>query len=111
MSRDCPTRRTFIELAAATMMLASPLTALADELVPTDEQLGMAEGEGPLESAANENESLDADSGGTVNVYRRYNKKSGDHRYTTPKKERDSLKRATIYRDRVALGIGKILVV
>ena len=92
MSKNYPTRRSFIGLAAATVMLTSPLAALADELAPADEQLGMMEGEEPLESAADEaEESLDANSGGTVNVYRLYNWRTSEHLYTTSRNEYEDL--------------------
>lgn len=93
MNGNYPTRRTFIELAAATMMLASPLPALADELAPADEQLGLAEGEEPLEYAADEAEPLEANSGGTVNVYRLFNRRTSEHLYTTSYGEYGSLPR------------------
>ena len=72
-----------VALLASLLLVLCPPQAYAEEALPTDE---------PLEAAVTEEaESLDANSGGTVNVYRLYNRKTSEHLYTTNKAEYDSL--------------------
>ena len=76
-------RRLIADLLLAFLLVPLlSIPALAEEAEPTDE---------PLEAVADESDPLEVNSGGTVNVYRLYNRKTSEHLYTTSKKEYDTL--------------------
>ena len=71
-------------LLLAFLLVLAPVSVLADEAEPADD---------PLEAVTIEGEAdpLDANSGGTVNVYRLYNWRTSEHLYTTSFKEYNTL--------------------
>ena len=102
-------RRIAVALAFVLILVAAPAPAIADEALPEEpleaqieeKQAEPAEAvedealpeEAPLGAAADEADPLDANSGGTVNVYRLFNRKTSEHLYTTSYGEYGSLPR------------------
>ena len=78
-------RRIAVALAFVLMLVVFPAPAFADEALPEE----------PLESAADEAGPLEANSGGTVSVYRLFNRRTSEHLYTTSRSEYEGLPRKT----------------
>ena len=89
-------RRLSIAVLTALMVLLLvivPARAFADEALPEEQPLEATVDEQaePLEATVDEADPLDANSGGTVNVYRLYNRKTSEHLYTTSLTEYNEL--------------------
>lgn len=91
-----------LPIAALTVLMVLllaivPARAFADEASPEQplEEAVVEDVEEPLEAAADEAGPLEANSGGTVSVYRLFNRRTSEHLYTTSRSEYESLPRKT----------------
>ena len=76
---------------------AEPVEVVEDEALPEEAspEAVVEEETEPLEAAADEAGPLDANSGGTVSVYRLFNRRTSEHLYTTSRSEYEGLPRKT----------------
>ena len=86
-------RRAMAALLFGLLLLTGPELAVADEASPEQplEEVAVEDVDEPLEATVDEADPLEANSGGTVNVYRLYNRKTSEHLYTTSLTEYDTL--------------------
>ena len=76
---------------------AEPVEVVEDEALPEEAspEAVVEEETEPLEAVADEAGPLDANSGGTVSVYRLFNRRTSEHLYTTSRSEYEGLPRKT----------------